>query len=389
MTLLETFDRETVKYPFRNARNSYSLECRATTRQVELAIYMADKKADQGDEDVFMSRMNRWSDRNRSNWSWDKRPSHRQLTIGASLAQDALLHKNAKDKSALEDVELSLTAMDTYLSGGHDEERNAASVIESSAAVVDLMKVKETSKAKAIENLARIAAEDESRRAAQEEADRANAPPDSARSRPQAALKPFDPMMLESVRRHNAFRQKMLESRKRNQAVAQAAMNFHALPLPGHVSALKEDDAQPEDSLSELVASTAKKQKPDLGPAFFVTEGDKGSGEDSDMSSSAEDDDGDHVGDLPPAATAAQVALPVPSSKPAVPEISNMDSARSARSEKSSRPSTQRSEYTESGLLDLDQMERQTLWLIRKHKKQMERQKQIEMEALKDVSVIT
>ena len=73
--------------------------------------------------------------------------------------------------SALEQVEESMSAMNIFLSGGQQQEQvhvvsPRGSVLND--AVSDMLKIKETSKQKAIEHLAAIATEEEKRKAAEE-----------------------------------------------------------------------------------------------------------------------------------------------------------------------------------------------------------------------------
>ena len=130
-------------------------------------------------------------------------------------------------------------------------------------------------------------------------------------------------------------------------------MNFHALPLPGHVSSSEHEAnsaSQPEmDSLSQLVVSTApqKVSTVSTGPAFFITEGDTGLAEEdhSDDLESTDDSSSEERGSN---SMKSRVAHPVPVSS-SVPSTARsklsdkMDSARSARTEQSARaPLTQR-----------------------------------------------
>lgn len=279
-------------------------------------------KSGEAEGDVFMKKINKWSHRDRTSWTYDKRPSHRNLTIGATLSQGELLNKNASDLSALHGLEKSLQAMDSYMAEGNQEDRaHAADVTSNMSDVKECLRIREISKIKAKETVAKDS-----------EKNRATGPMFTIDERPNSPgvyrpIKPFDPDNLESVRRHNMFRQKQVDEMTKNMENENQAHNFHALPMPGYVPYVVPDTEQtktpdrhqqipspPQDSLVEFISGTelppkikAKKaldfSKPtktkesaaDDFQAFFVTEGDKAEGEESsseqesDLSGSSEE----------------------------------------------------------------------------------------------------
>jgi hypothetical protein len=292
------------------------------------------------DEDIFLKKISKWSARDRSDWKYGKRPSHRNITIGAALSQGALLRQNASDVSALADAEQGLMAMGAYIAEGNQgDHSHAADVTDNMSNVQDCLRIRELSKTKARQDIAKESAKEQEgggkgrAKGAMFQVDDAPLSPGMYRR-----IKPFDPDGLESVRRHNAFMQRKAEERSRARESEQRGHSFRALPLPGYVPYAErvagnytgeegeegeegEDEAQ--DSLVEFIAEreqpvdrgqgqgqgqgrepkAPRHKKPPLPvgdefAAFFITGGDTGPGEassdsggDSDSDSESNDDD--------------------------------------------------------------------------------------------------
>jgi hypothetical protein len=302
---------------------------------------------EEGDE--FLRRMTKWSDRSRKDWSWGHRPGHRNLTVGAAMKQQSLVEKNAADLSSLEEVEASMLAMHTYIASrqeGSAAPRSPEAVTNNmDGDMGDLLRISEQAKARAKEQLA-IKLRDSNREVTSTElpselvtaldthrSSRASSRPSSASHlRP---IKPFDPDMLESVKRHNAFRQKMALMRNKSLACDKQAAEFHALPMPDYHYDIKEIN----------IAQHQVKNASYAERTFFVTEGDGADAE----------DDSDSENEL--------TEKPLEGSKQITPGKAEAPSVKqNSGSQKQQRRNSESNEDEDDqdiNLLDLDQKERQ------------------------------
>lgn len=398
-------------------------------------------------EDKFMKKINKWSERDRSNWTYANRPNHRNLTIGATISQGALLNKNASDLSALQGLEDSLNAMGNYIKEGNQGENlHAADITSNMADVQDLLRIHEQSRQKAKVTVANVAA-----------LNKVKGPmftidetPDSpGMYRP---IKPFDPDNLESVRRHNQFLEKKSVEQQLEAENERAMHNFHALPMPGHVpfADLAEgedggvDDAQADattDSLSDFMASIANKPetakavkerkeritKPPRPAgnqnfqAFFVTEGDNAAGEssseaDGSFSSNEESNDDDIDAELAELSKkeeellkkhaklsrernraavmqtdASVTSLAESHITPRLRGGSGCSSAQQTPRSASRRPTSTDVLLTEAtggigpSILDLDQKEREVLFKLKKEQKLRELKREVDLQQVKNL----
>jgi hypothetical protein len=71
------------------------------------------------DPDVFILRFEKWAGKSRtigkSNWNWEGRPEHRNLTISTAMEHETLKKNNKNDLEALLDVETSFQTLQTML----------------------------------------------------------------------------------------------------------------------------------------------------------------------------------------------------------------------------------------------------------------------------------
>lgn len=382
------------------------------------------------EENSFIKRISKWSNRDRSNWTNDKRPSHRNLTIGAALSQGALQTKNDSDMSALKGLEDSLQAMDTYVrKGNQDEHTHAADVTETMSNVKDLLRIREQSKQRARDTVANHAHEHRPKGPMFQVDETPDSP---GMYRP---IKPFDPDNLESVRRHQQFLDRKDEERRQAERSEREMHNFHALPMPGHVpfsDPAAAVEALPRDSLGDLIGEPEppcsrkeKKKTPSCQSAapkdlkaFFLTEGDTAaheasSGEESSGEESNDDDIDAELAELVQKereimrsytrlsrqrdrAMQAAAAL---TSEPSVDSYTTPRGA-SAGNRPASRlltpGSTPRPTSTDvllreatggSGpsILDLDQKEREVLFKLKKEQKIRELKRETELQTVRDV----